>query len=306
MSAEPGDDVTVSPSTPKSVAPSTKPAPDPLAPSVEKSKAVVPGDEPKKKIKPDDDDDNKKDHAADNEPLPQLHAPKKDKQQHKDPMMELVDDLNAFVSETNQEIGDYIVKKGKQAWSAFKETGPGKEIDKALDEAKSGINKVRDAMNDRMDAGKQAIATSVSNSFASLKGKVANAFSKAKEIPASPQVQDTTAKEIPASPQVQDAAAKESPASPQVQDAAAKESPATPQAQDVVAKEEVSLSAPADSAPSETNDLVAAFGDMDFDGLVADNQAVPEAPAPKAPVPAAPSPEANASEEGENQRLGKK
>lgn len=268
MSAEPGDDVTVSLSAPKSVAPSTKPAPESLAPSVEKPKAVVPGDELKKKIKPDDDDDNKKDNAADNEPLPQLHAPKKDKQQHKDPMMELVDDLNAFVSETNQEIGDYIVKKGKQAWSAFKETGPGQEVDKALDAAKSGINKVRDAMNDRMDAGKQAIATSVSNSFASLKGKVANAFSKAKEIPNLPQAQDATA------------------------------------------TEEVSLSAPADSAPSETNDMVAAFGDMDFDGLVADNQAVPEAPAPKAPVPeapapAAPSPEANASEEEEIQRPGK-
>jgi hypothetical protein len=68
----------------------------------------------------------------------------KDKKEKKDPMMELVDDLQNFVGKTNKDITDFITQNGKQQWDNVQNTGPAKTLSSAL-------GKASDFLNDKMD-----------------------------------------------------------------------------------------------------------------------------------------------------------
>ncbi|MFJ1269672.1 J domain-containing protein [Legionella lytica] len=104
----------------------------------------------------------------------------KDKKKHKDPLMELVEELNDFVKQTNKQITDFFKEKGNDAWDKLKNTGPMKTLAGALDEAKQFA---KDKVGEKWDQLNESDAAKALNSakdqVSALKDKIGDAFSNA-------------------------------------------------------------------------------------------------------------------------------
>jgi hypothetical protein len=95
-------------------------------------------------------------------PSPSKQDNEKDKS---DPMMELMDDLNAFVSQVNNKITDMAKNLGKEAWGKLQDTEPMKKVNGAMDDAK-------DFLNNKVDEGIDS-----AKSFANdIKDKITSSF----------------------------------------------------------------------------------------------------------------------------------
>lgn len=121
------------------------------------------------------------------QPLEQLKQPSGDeKGKKKEPMLELMDELENFVAQTNKELTDLMKNVGKAGWDALQNTKPMKTINGALDEAKQfisdkvdkGLDKIynseavtaaRDVVNgikDKVGSALEAIVNAPANAFA--------------------------------------------------------------------------------------------------------------------------------------------
>lgn len=109
-------------------------------------------------------------------PVPPLAQPEDGKKKkEKDPMLELVDDLNDFVKQTNEQITNFIKEKGKAVWDKLQDTEPMKTLNGALDEAKQFAK-------DKVDEGVEKVTNSEAVQSAKafvndIKDKVSDAFS---------------------------------------------------------------------------------------------------------------------------------
>ncbi|EHL29246.1 hypothetical protein [Legionella drancourtii] len=115
------------------------------------------------------------------QPLEQLQQPKPNggKEKKKDPMMEMMDDFENFVKETNKQLTDFITgfvkDKGNAAWDSLKNTQPMKTLKGALDEGKQFIN---DKIDQKMDSvSNSAAVTAVKSAINGMKDKITNSFS---------------------------------------------------------------------------------------------------------------------------------
>lgn len=105
---------------------------------------------------------------------PKPEPGKKDKKHQKDPMMELVDDMNEFVKSTNEAITNFAKDKAKGAWDKVQDTDQMKNLNSALDQAKNFANdKISQKMDDVSDSDTMQSARKMANE---LKDNIKNAF----------------------------------------------------------------------------------------------------------------------------------
>lgn len=102
------------------------------------------------------------------------------KKNRKDPLMELVDELNDFVKQTNQQVTDFFKDKANGAWDKLKNTGPMKTLAGALDEAKQFAKDKAGEAWDKLSESDAANALSAAkDKVSALKEKIGDAFSQA-------------------------------------------------------------------------------------------------------------------------------
>ncbi len=100
---------------------------------------------------------------------------KEEKDKKHDPMLQLVDELESFVRETNKQITDFIKDKGKAAWDSLQNTQPMKTLNGALDEAKQFMN---DKIDQKVDSVYNSTAvTAARDAVNGIKDKITNSFS---------------------------------------------------------------------------------------------------------------------------------
>ncbi|MDR3504213.1 MAG: J domain-containing protein [Legionella sp.] len=128
-----------------------------------------------------DDKEEKKGNAEGaNESIGPPKEQDKDKKKNKDPLMELVDELNDFVKQTNQQITDFFKDKASDAWDKLKNTGPMKTLAGALDEAKQFAKDKAGGAWDKLSDSEAANAlSSAKDKVSALKEKIGDAFSQA-------------------------------------------------------------------------------------------------------------------------------
>jgi curved DNA-binding protein CbpA len=98
------------------------------------------------------------------------------KDKKKDPMLELLDELSAFVAQVNKKITNAIKEVGQEAWEKLKNTGPMQTLGKALDEAKGFIN---DKIDEGLDSVKNSAAvTAAKSKIDAIKNKIESSFSE--------------------------------------------------------------------------------------------------------------------------------
>lgn len=106
-----------------------------------------------KNVKKDDEKDDKK-AAADSGPeLPEPSKKKKGDGKEKDPMQEMLEDMQKLVQDINNKITDVAKGMAKDAWDSFKNTQPMKTLNAALDEA-------TDFLKDKVDQKIQGVKDS--------------------------------------------------------------------------------------------------------------------------------------------------
>lgn len=128
-----------------------------------------------------DDKEEKKGNAEDaNERIgPPKEQDKEKKKDKKDPLMELVDELNDFVKQTNKEITDFFKDKASENWDKLKNTGPMKTLAGALDEAKQfAKDKAGDAWDKLSESDAANALSSAKEKVSGLKEKIGDAFSQ--------------------------------------------------------------------------------------------------------------------------------
>jgi uncharacterized FlaG/YvyC family protein len=110
------------------------------------------------------------------------------KKKHKDPMMELVEELNSFVESVNKQITDFVKDKGKEAWNKLNDTEPMKTLNGAMDElgqfAKDKVGEQVDkvANSKEVDDAKEfvkGLQNIVNSAFSQLMNMAANAIADA-------------------------------------------------------------------------------------------------------------------------------
>ena len=93
--------------------------------------------------------------------------------------MELVDELNDFVKQTNKEITDFFKDKASENWDKLKNTGPMKTLAGALDEAKQfAKDKAGDAWDKLSESDAANALSSAKEKVSGLKEKIGDAFSQ--------------------------------------------------------------------------------------------------------------------------------
>lgn len=139
---------------------------------------------------PADDEEEDEEQAATQEdsPAPKPAADDDKKKKHKDPMMELVDDLNNFVQSVNDQISDFVKEKGKDAWNKLNDTEPMKTLNGAMselsqfakDKVGEQVDKIADSkeVNDAKDFVK-GLQDTVNGAFSKLMNMAANAVADA-------------------------------------------------------------------------------------------------------------------------------
>ncbi|WP_058534063.1 hypothetical protein [Legionella saoudiensis] len=151
----------------------------------------------------DNDEEEKNTAEEDNTPKPKPSDDDDKKKKHKDPMMELVEELNDWVKSVNAQITDFAKSQGKDAWDALNNTQPMKTLNGAMDElsqfAKQKVGDQVDkiANSDEVDQAKEFVKGMqdvVNGAFSKLMNMAANAVADAvKGITSpSPQVQTPT------------------------------------------------------------------------------------------------------------------
>lgn len=110
------------------------------------------------------------------------------KKKHKDPMMELVEELNSFVESVNKQITDFVKDKGKEAWNKLNDTEPMKTLNGAMGElgqfAKDKVGEQVDkvANSKEVDDAKEfvkGLQNIVNSAFSQLMNMAANAIADA-------------------------------------------------------------------------------------------------------------------------------
>ncbi|CAM4379872.1 MAG: hypothetical protein LEGION0403_FIIPPAGN_00686 [Legionella sp.] len=129
--------------------------------------------------------------AATNEdsPVPKPAAADDDKKKkQKDPMMELVDELNGFVQAVNDQITGFVKEKGKDAWDKLNDTEPMKTLNGAMSElsqfAKDKIGEKVDKITDSQEVSDakdfiKGLQDTVNGAFSKLMNMAANSVANA-------------------------------------------------------------------------------------------------------------------------------
>lgn len=139
---------------------------------------------------PVEDSGEDEEQAATNEdsPVPKPAADDDKRKRHKDPMMELVDELNNFVASVNAQITDFVKDKGKEAWDKLNDTEPMKTLNGAMselgqfakDKVGEQVDKIADSkeVNDAKDFVK-GLQDTVNSAFSQLMNMAANSIASA-------------------------------------------------------------------------------------------------------------------------------
>jgi curved DNA-binding protein CbpA len=128
-----------------------------------------------KKSTASEDDGDLDEEEEQEETQEKAQSQKPEEKKEKDPMLELLDDLNAFVSQTNKKITSATLALGKDAWDKLQNTQPMKTLNKALDEAKEFMN---NKIDEGIDSVKNSEALTSAKSFVDgIKDKIDASFS---------------------------------------------------------------------------------------------------------------------------------
>ncbi|MFJ1269671.1 hypothetical protein ACD661_13990 [Legionella lytica] len=155
----------------------------------EEAAAKEAADEAEKNAPTEDADADEKQAATnDNSPVPKPAADDDKKKKHKDPMMELVEELNSFVASVNGAITDFVKDKGKEAWDKLNDTEPMKTLNGAMselsqfakDKVGEQVDKIADSkeVNDAKDFVK-GLQDTVNSAFSQLMNMAANSIANA-------------------------------------------------------------------------------------------------------------------------------
>ncbi len=180
-------------------------APEAVATPHDSDEVDLPMDDDASEAKADDKKSAKKSEPEKKKPQQKQENKQENKnKEKKDPMMELVDDLNNFVNDTNKQLTNFIKKIGNKAWDKIADTPPGRALTDAIDQAKQYV---KDKVDEKVQGIKDMSPLSAVKDFVSdTKDKIGSAFSnlmnssaKETELPSLSQSEDSASLNDPMS-----------------------------------------------------------------------------------------------------------